>query len=329
MKWNGFYSKFADGGIRKAYKDRTGNSGEINLMLTAMLRNAGLNANPVLVSTRNHGIPLSPTREGYNYVVSAIELDDNIILLDATSKYSSPNILPYRVLNWEGRIIREDGSNRLVNLYPNVQAASTTFMNVNIEEDGMISGKIRNMKTNHNAMNFREAYISSNKESYLEKFENNLGEVVVSNFKVDNDLELSKPIVMSYDFVAEDQFETIGDKIFMSPILFFTTEENPFKLESRSYPVDFGYPSITKYNINIKVPEDFKVESVPEKIILQLPENLGDYKYNIIASEANIQLAIEYNINASVIHSDYYDVLKEFFKQLVIKEKEKLVLTKI
>lgn len=329
IKWNGFYSKYSDIGVRSAYKDQTGNSAEINLMLTAMLRYVGLNANPVLVSTRNNGIPLYPTREGYNYVISAIEVEDGIILLDATSAFSSPNILPYRVLNWEGRIIREDGSNRLVNLYPNTQAASTTFMNVNIEEDGMMSGKIRNMKTNHNAMNFREAYINSDKESYLEKFENNLGEVEVSNFEVKNDSQLSKPIVMSYDFVADDQFEMIGDKLFMSPMLFFATKENPFKLESRSYPVDFGYPSITKYNINIKVPEGFKVESLPSKVAFDLPENLGGFKYNINATDINIQLAIEYNINASVIHSDYYDVLKEFFKQLVIKEKEKLVLTKI
>jgi len=185
------------------------------------------------------------------------------------------------------------------------------------------------MKTNHSAMNFREAYVNSDKEDYLEKFENNLGELEVSNFAISNDLELSKPIVVNYDFVAEDQFEIIGDKLFISPMLFFTTEENPFKLESRSYPVDFGYPSITKYNINIKVPEGFKVESVPAKAAMQLPDNLGGFKYNINASETNIQLAIEFDIKASIISSNYYDALKEFFKQLVIKEKEKLVLTKI
>ena len=178
-------------------------------------------------------------------------------------------------------------------------------------------------------MNFRESYILKNKEEYLNNFENNLGELEISNFEVKNDLELSKPIIVDYDFVAEDQYETIGDKLFLSPLLFFTSEENPFKLESREYPVDFGYPSVTKHNVNIKVPEGFKVESVPSKVAIQLPENLGSFTYNVNATETNVQLAVEYCINVSVIHSDYYDVLKEFFKQLVIKEKEKVVLAKI
>ena len=59
--------------MRKAYKDKTGNVAEINLMLTAMLRYAGINANPVLVSTRSNGIALFPNRTAFNYVIAAVE----------------------------------------------------------------------------------------------------------------------------------------------------------------------------------------------------------------------------------------------------------------
>lgn len=55
--------------MRKAYKDKTGNIADINLMLTAMLRSAGLTANPVLVSTRSNGIALFPNRNAFNYVI--------------------------------------------------------------------------------------------------------------------------------------------------------------------------------------------------------------------------------------------------------------------
>jgi hypothetical protein len=54
--WNDYYGYSCNEGVKKAYKDKTGNVAEINLMLTAMLRYAGLNANPVLVSTRSNGI---------------------------------------------------------------------------------------------------------------------------------------------------------------------------------------------------------------------------------------------------------------------------------
>src|SRR5690606_34165552 len=104
VKWNGYVGISSKEGVRKAYKDQTGNVAEINLMLTAMLRHAGLNANPVLISTKQNGIPLFPTLDGYNYVISGIETEQGVILLDASNKYSMPNILPSRVLNWEGRI---------------------------------------------------------------------------------------------------------------------------------------------------------------------------------------------------------------------------------
>jgi hypothetical protein len=69
-------------------------------MLTAMLRYANLNANPVLVSTLIKFL-LFPNRSAFNYVIAAIEVADGLILLDATEPFSSPNILPLRVLNWE------------------------------------------------------------------------------------------------------------------------------------------------------------------------------------------------------------------------------------
>ena len=61
IKWNGRYNFFCNDGVKSAYKNKTGNVAEINLMLTAMLRYAGFDANPVLVSTRSNGIALFPS----------------------------------------------------------------------------------------------------------------------------------------------------------------------------------------------------------------------------------------------------------------------------
>ena len=118
VNWNGYFGYYTNDGVKKAFKDQVGNVAEINLMLTSMLRYAGLKAYPVLVSTRQNGIPLFPTREGYNYVVTYVNFPEGIVLLDATSKYSMPNVLPFRVLNWQGRVMAEHGGSELIDLYP-------------------------------------------------------------------------------------------------------------------------------------------------------------------------------------------------------------------
>ena len=83
-----------------------------------MLRYAGLTANPVLVSTRSNGIAIFPNRTAFNYVIAAVETPNGNILLDASDKFSTPNVLPFRALNWYGRLIRKDGTSEEVDLMP-------------------------------------------------------------------------------------------------------------------------------------------------------------------------------------------------------------------
>ncbi len=328
VKWNKYYGKYTSDGVRKAYKEQVGNVAEINLMLTSMLRYAGLNANPVLVSTRQNGIPLFPTREGYNYVISCVELPTGNVLLDATNKYSSPNILPYRTLNWEGRIIKKDGSSSLISLYPLENSKTSILIMANLSEEGDLEGNYRSVKTNHKALSYRDRYNNSDENDFLEKLENRFGGLEVSDFKVNNAKELSKPVMESYKFFKESQADIIGDKIYFSPLFFLSTKENPFKLEKREFPVDFGYPSSSTYRVTINLPEGYKVESLPEASGLVLPENLGTYKYILSQSQSTIQLLIDTKINTSIVSPIYYETLKEYFKQLIEKENEQIVLTK-
>ncbi|MBE9490502.1 MAG: transglutaminase domain-containing protein, partial [Bacteroidetes bacterium] len=329
VKWNGYYSKYTNDGVRKAYKEHAGNIAEINLMLTSMLRHVGLNANPVLVSTRNNGIPLFPTREGYNYVICGVEMSNKIVLLDATSKYSTPNILPFRTLNWEGRVIREQGSSALIGLYPKEKSKNTISMMVNLSENGDIEGKVRNINTNHGAMLYRNKYNGVDENDFLEKLENKYGGIEINDFEVKNSNDLSKPIMESFTFFKESQADIIGNKIYFSPLFYLKTKENPFKLEKREIPVDFGYPRSKKNIIIISLPKGYKVETLPQPKNLVLPDNLGSYSYNISVNLDSIQLVINTQINESIISPLYYEALKEYFKLYIEKENEQIVLTKI
>lgn len=328
IKWNGYNSKYTSGGVRKAYKEQIGNVAEINLMLTSMLRYAGLNANPVLVSTRTNGVPIFPTREGYNYVISAIGFEKGIVLLDATNKYGSPNILPSRALNWKGRIVEKSGNSSLINLYPSKKSKNTVSMSVNLGNEGTVEGVIRTVKIDHAAMNYRQSYVGSDKTEYLERMENRYGGMEISDFKVQNAVDLSKPIMESYKFTQDNQFEVIGNQMYLSPMFFLSIKENPFKSDKREFPINFGYPLSNKYNIIIKVPEGYKVESIPEPKILKLPENMGSFKYNIAVTPQSIQVVVNTEMNNAIISPVYYDVLKEYFKDIIAAENEKIVLIK-
>jgi len=294
-----------------------------------MLQHAGLRAYPVLVSTRQNGVPLFPTIEGYNYVVTYIKLEEGEILLDATEKYSIPNVLPFRTLNWQGRIIADQGGSKLIDLYPSQVSKNTIMIMADLLENGDVSGKMRSLKTSHNALLFRQKIGGVNRKDYIEKIENKYNGLEISDYEIKNETELGKPISENYKFVKESQADIIGDKIYFSPLFFLKTNENPFKLENREFPVDFGYPSTTSYMININIPDGYEVESLPKATRFMMLDGLGAYAYNILVNDNKIQLTISSAIKESIITPLYYDSLKIYFKALVEKENEQIVLSRI
>lgn len=329
MNWNEMYGYSCKSGVRSVYKDKTGNAAEINLMLTSMLRYAGLSANPILISTRSNGIALYPSRSAFNYVISGIELENQIVLLDATNKYSLPGVLPIRDLNWYGRIIRENGSSATVSLTPQKKSIDAVTLMGNINNEGEISGKVRKKLFDYNAYVFRNNYNGVSKESYREKLEKeNLG-LEIDEYEVQNSVNLNEPIVENYSFKSTNSVDVIGDKLYISPLLYFTFKDNPFKQENREYPVDFIFPNQDNFKISLTIPEGYNIETLPESKVIAMPDNIAKFSYEISKNNNQIQLSYIFDINKVVIDNGYYETLKDFFKELVNKNNEHIVLKKI
>ncbi len=329
VKWNKYESYYCDQGMRKAYKEKTGNSAEINLLLTAMLRYAGVTANPVLISTRSNGIVFYPSLRAYNYVITAIEAEDGLILLDATEKFSLPNVLPLRDLNWFGRLVRKDGTSTQVNLMPTNLSRETINMNAVVSKEGFISGKLRRQLTNQMALSFREKNTATKEESYLEGLEKENNGIEVNEYTRDNDLNLSQPIVESYTFKDSKDFESINDKIYIAPSLFLGIKENPFKQEARAYPVDYGFPIQSKLNISIDIPEGYAIETLPPGLNIAAVDGIGAFKAIIAASGNKIQVSMTFEISKAIVSADYYQALKEFYQKVIEKQNEKIILKKL
>ena len=117
--------------------------------------------------------------------------------------------------------------------------------------------------------------------------------------------------------------------MYISPLLFFATTENPFKQETREYPIDFIYPSQDKYTVSLTIPDGYAVETLPQSKAVSMPDNLASFKYIISNTGNQIQLVYTQENNQAIMGSEAYEVLKNFFKEIVNKQTEKIVLKKI
>lgn len=330
MAWNERLGYYCNDGVKKAYNDRVGNVAEINLMLTAMLRYAELDANPVLVSTRSNGIALFPTRTAYNYVIVAVDLDAQTrILLDATSKNTVPDVLPIRALNWVGRLIRPNKTSVEIDLMPKSNSKEIVTVMAGLEKDGKLSGKIREQYFDYNAFLYREQFSKMAQESYLENLEKRLNNIEIADYTTANEKDLFKPVVETFSFTHPSAADVIGDKIYFAPMLQFTRAENPFKEETREFPVEFTYPYQDRYVFTINIPEGYEVESLPKPLSLAMEDNIGSFVYNITNTKNVVQLSVSFDMNNHNVLPQYYPTLKDFYKAMIEKQNEKVVLKRI
>lgn len=328
VKWNNNRGIYCADGVRKAYISKTGNIAEINLMLTAMLRYAGFKANPVLISTRENGISVSPSISAFDCVIAGVEENDKIILLDASEKFSAPNVLPFRDLNWFGRMIRADRTSKEIDLMPGFVSEQMVNMQLNVDSKGGVIGKLKSHFLDHLALDFRVANHLISKDDYLENLENKYN-IEISDYLRDNMEDLTKPVSETYSFKGNKIIEVVEGKIYMSPLLFLSKNQNPFKLENRDFPVDFGYPKKETYAVDLNIPEGYIVESMPQPLRVSTPDGLQSFYYNYEKSDNRIQLIITNTINTAIVSSENYPALKSFFQQMIDKQNEKIVFKKI
>jgi hypothetical protein len=123
--------------------------------------------------------------------------------------------------------------------------------------------------------------------------------------------------------------EDIGGSLYVTPLLFLASEENPFKEDTRAYPIDFVYPIADKYIVNVMLPEGYTVESLPESVKYQFNGVDGEFTYLAKLNGNFIQFIVSLDLNKTLILPEEYEQFKEFYQLMIEKQTEQVVLKKI
>lgn len=327
MKWNRFNSFMSSGPIRKAYENRTGSSGDINLLLIAMLRDAGLDAGAILLSTRENGrAPMSPMLSKFNYVIAHVIIDGKEHLLDATDPLLPVGMLPVHCLNGKGRLVKQEDQ-RWVSLIPTNTDNKFFNANLTIAHDGGIVGVATESSGGYHALQLRKVIKEEGEAKFAEKISKEVGNFKVEKPTFTNIGDLTKTLNVSYTLKASGNGQS-NDVIYLNPMMGHGEKENPFKLESREYPVDLGVPIDHTYICRFMLPEGYELEEMPKGAVVTLPENGGKFMYMIEKQDNAIQVVSKISMLRPVYFAPEYPYLKEFYNQIVAKHAEQIVLRK-
>lgn len=327
--WNEMNSIYTEKGIRLTHKEKSGNAADINLLLVAMLRKAGVNANPVLISTVNNMmINYSfPSATSFNFVIVAAEINKGLYLMDATEKLSKINMLPLRDLNHRGFLLLSNNTMREITLINNT--LSSIKENISFEvnpEDGTISGNFMEIKDEYYAMvdnMARRKDPKSFEEDYLSKLKFD-----VSNFRIDENPN-NGTLRYSFRFENVPSAEILGNKILINPMLFIQTTRSDFNYETRNYPLEFGTRSNNTKSVRIKIPEGYRVEVLPQEKQMLVDGNHAGFAYKINEKDGYLEITSIYQTDQSILPASFYKMMKDLERQKIEAESQQIVLVKI
>jgi hypothetical protein len=247
---------------------KKGNPVEKNLLLINLLKNAGIQAYPVMISTRSNGKfkPAFITTTQFNYLLAAVSKGEEYILLDSREKYCPYGALPDDSVVPYGFLF-DNEKGKLLNLpKPGVPSGTEISSEVIMEKNGKIILNSDLSYTGYAAVDERSNFGGTGAKDYLQKKLDNLfigaqlDSVTISNLD-DPDQPFSVHIRIS----IPDYFQTVDKLVYFTPPYLSKQKSNPFKSEKRDFPVDYPYASNNVEKIKFKIPAGFTLSETPPK----------------------------------------------------------------
>ncbi len=331
MFWNGEYRILSDIRVKDAFENKSGNSSEINLGLVNALESAGLDAKIMLIASRSQPLPTKqyPVLTDFNYAIVCLNINNTKYLLDATDKYTPFGILPNRDLNVYGRVMDFKKESYWMPIEPFAKNMHYVNMQLSADESGLFSGKVSEVSTGYISVDKRKENREFSKEEIIKRKQGKNEGLNISNLEIQNKKELEQPYKENYTISLHEQ--PVGDKLFLYPFLMQTYfSENPFKKETRQYPINFGFPVTNNYLISIDLTDQYEVVGTPKSRLLKLPNNDGEMSvvYSQTANKLNIRLSVK--LDNYTFSPEAYKTLREFFTELIkIQSEEPIELKRI
>ncbi|MBQ9586119.1 MAG: DUF3857 domain-containing protein [Muribaculaceae bacterium] len=327
VKWNEKFS-LSGSSPSKALKEGSASNTTLNLMLTAMLNDAGIEAHPAVLCTRDEG-PFTPTRpsmETLSTTVVVIPNGQNFDCVDCSIEHSGINVLnPLMVVN-NARIVHPKIHDWWIDLTTKSIASSRSVITASIDENGLVTATRKSVYLDAEADDLRDDYRDAKDEAEFlqERFKND--NIEIQDYSIENVDDFTKPVNETISFTQQQT--CTGDHIYVNQLIFPLISESPFKSETRILPIELPYQENHNISIVFTIPDGWEVEEIPQPIA-EVTENNGlALKVLSQANEKNITVSCRLNNNRLLYAPEEYVGVKMFFDDMQKHSKDMIVLRK-
>jgi hypothetical protein len=319
--------------LKALLKKHQGAATELNLLAINLLRHSGVEAHPVIISTRSNGQlnPFYPMTERVNRVILYLPMLDKESFFMDVAAYPMPlGMLPFEDLNGEG-FVMNDKTYKWMVVQNKINTKLLFLNNLIINENGNLSGTIEMTSTGYNAFKWRVQIEKEGAEKYANTLlKDLLVDGKLEEQKLENTDKLDeKPLKGRFKIKTNDYVTKTDSQMYISPMLFWAEKENLFKNPERKFDIDYGYGWENSYILNLKIPDGYKVETMPKSAKINAEDNSFLFSYMTEVVDKQLKINVKWAIKKTLFRADEYQILRSGYEAVLNKMNEQIVLSKI
>jgi hypothetical protein len=331
-----------DGGLRPSKPSEVlarkyGDCKDKSILLISLLKSAGITAHPILVLTGDEG-RVDPKFVNWNFnhmIVRADTKSGEEIWIDPTATTVRLGELPWTDEGVDVLVLNDDGTGTIertpqssaeenvtdIDIDAEVASSGETVFHVRMEYTGERNGRYRHYFRDRSEKQLSEYFKSLVAEDFVN--------ATIRDFSVSNIDSIDAPLRLQFSFTAPNAIQQQGDLHMLNVDPFKTTPSMDWLAkESRTFPVEFIYPEVTRKKIRVKYPAAiYTVRNLPRAVsqksgtLAYTTSFRNDTPGEIVAEET-------YTEGGRYVVAKLYPDLRQFYLAVSESSKERLILAK-
>lgn len=324
VQFNGVNSVFTEENLNDVLEGEPSSQAEINLVLLTMLRGAGIDAQPMLMSGREFGqINKSfPSVFQFNHLLVYSEIDGKQYFMDATFPFSLPNLIPIDSYNSQGMALSQENY-EWIDISPEQSLFELDIdIDASLSTNGTLSGTLTAQTRGYPSQNIREELNSGTPVSEIIKqtFFEVYSEAEMSEGSLEINPQNRNIVDVVTNFEIPNYAASFRDGIEFRPMVVGYIFQNPFESTERRVPITLDAPEKLSIHYTVDLPDGFVVDEMGETRATSLQGAALREEY--ISEGNNVEYSFDIDISQKEFPADVYSQLRRIYERWVYLSNE-------
>jgi hypothetical protein len=306
--------------VADVWKHGYGNEYQITLLFVALARAAGLEADPVALSTRDRFLFNAQMRNPgqLNTAVAVVRLGHQDIFLAPGIPFAPFGMLAWKDTAVKGLRLNEAGGVWVTTpLPPASESRLERKAALHLTPDASLEGTVTFTSTGLEALSLRLEERNEDDTARRRRLEDMIkatmssrGEVTLTN--VPEWSNGDAPLVATFDVKVPGWGRLVGARALVPIDIFAGDNRHIFEHATRVHPVYFAFQQQFEDDVTIDLPAGWAVSAVPQPGSADI--HVADCKWTADGTPTTLHLKLDFSIDTLLVPAKYYDQLHDFFQ---------------